>query len=463
MRLKNDKIKYSSIFKRAFQISICIILLASVSTASAIFIDPDFFYDPIGYLFGPWDTDTPPDGGDGGDGGDDGSGPTQVFNINNFPVEMGREGAAAVTSYQVTPEVIMPKETGVITVTIENTGGESIDVKDVILHSRDIRSLSDNYKAIGTLGPGTGTTLLFKFRAPDKEGVYFPEIWIGVIEPNSTTSRTIKYPILINVNTDISTIKEPALEVEKILPDYIKAGYSYVFTLKLTNKGLGRANDVKVLIVTDSSIPISMTSPNNYYIDGIEPGESYSLQIEFVSDKNADLGLFTIPVAIEYNGVNGITKQQGEAVGVQIKGGPEISIASISHDPAKIVKGDFVTLVIKVENTGTGEAKSAKANINLPVDGVKGVFLGKIEPDENVPAVFTFDATETGRHLYSVTIEYEDDGMDKEFSQSSELVVNEPEGIISAVLIELLLPIIFAGMVIGPTIVYKRITSMKEE
>ena len=357
------------------------------------------------------------------------------------------EQSVSVASYKVTPEVIMPKDTGVISITIGNNGSESAKIEKVTLNSPDLKSLSDDYSRVGELGPGASITLLFKFKAPAAEGIYLPEIWIDVF--NSTM---IKYPILVNVNTEYSTIKEPAIEVEKVFSDSIKPGDELDVTLILTNKGLSKANDVNVRIEIDPQIPISLKSPNNFYIEGIESKESYELDVEFLSNKNAKLGLYSIPISISYSGVDGNPKQQKETLGVQIKGDPEISIASISSDPARIVEGDFVTLLIKVENTGTDDAKSVKASVDLPFDGVKSVFLGKIEPDENVPAVFTIDVDKGGIYTYNVNISYENDGKIEEISQSSELVVTGPDQVISS---GMLIPILFVvAIIVGPTILF---------
>ena len=382
-----------------------------------------------------------------------------LVSVLGIPAVMASSTGQSVTvaGYQVSPEVIMPKETGVISITIRNNGSGSAEIEKVSLHSGDLKSVSDDYTRVGVLGPGSSTTLLFKFKAPVEEGIYFPEVWIDVFN-----SSMIRYPILVNVNTEISPIKGPVIEVEKIIPDSIKPGDEFIVTLSLTNKGQGKANDVNVQIIIDPSVPISLKSPNNFYIEEIESKGIYKLKTEFLSNTNAKLGLYSIPISIRYRGVDGIPKQQNETIGVQIKGDPEISIASISSDPARIAQGDFVTLLIKVENTGTDDAKSVKASVDLPFNGVKSVFLGKIEPDENVPAVFTFDADTGGMYTYNVTISYENNDEAEVISQMSELVVAGSTGILPN---GLLLPILIAiAIIIGPTLLFSiKILKKKNE
>jgi hypothetical protein len=64
---------------------------------------------------------------------------------------------------------------------------------------------------------------------------------------------------------------------------------------------------------------------------------------------------------------------------------------------------------MRLENSGNGDAKSVKVNIDIPFEGTKTAFLGKIKPDDDAPGVFTLYATENGDIPYNASIEFEDD------------------------------------------------------
>jgi len=53
-------------------------------------------------------------------------------------------------------------------------------------------------------------------------------------------------------------------------------------------------------------------------------------------------------------------------------------------------------MILRIENTGTDDAKSVSASVDLPMDGNKETFIGKIEPDNDAPAVFYLRDRDSG-------------------------------------------------------------------
>ena len=92
-----------------------------------------------------------------------------------------------------------------------------------------------------------------------------------------------------------------------------------------------------------------------------------------------------------------------------MKGKAKLNVADIKTDPAKLTAGSEATLMIRLENSGTGDAESVKASIDLPFSGTNEVFLGKIEPDDDALAVFILNPGGEGNFNYNLTIQYEDD------------------------------------------------------
>lgn len=58
-------------------------------------------------------------------------------------------------------------------------------------------------------------------------------------------------------------------------------------------------------------------------------------------------------------------------------------------------------MTIRLENTGTDEAISTTANIDLPFEGTKEAFIGKIKPNNDAPAVFSLDGGTGGDYPYT--------------------------------------------------------------
>ena len=129
----------------------------------------------------------------------------------------------------------------------------------------------------------------------------------------------------------------------------------------------------------------------------------------FATDKNAPIGLSPVTLTIRFANADGTYTTQTETLGIPIKGKANIGIASVSTDPERIKKGDPVTLIIRLENTGTDNANSVKASIDLPMSGGKEAYVGKIEPNSDAPAVFSLEAGDPGNYAYNLTVEYQDD------------------------------------------------------
>ncbi|MDY6965040.1 MAG: hypothetical protein SVM80_03600 [Halobacteriota archaeon] len=234
------------------------------------------------------------------------------LNLVLVPRTVSADPSVIVTDYKISPAVLIPGDVGILTITIKNSASTNVEIKEVSLFSSKVDSMSDSYDNVGLLGPSQSMDLSFVFKVPYREGIYFPEIWIEVFN-----SSRVTYPVPLFVNTRVPTAKEPAIEVEKTATENIFPGDDFEISLKLTNKGESRADEVKIIM--DVSTPMSSRSPNNYYIPGLEPGESYDLYFDVTSDEDAEVGLYSIPIALEYSGA-AISKEQTESVSIEIIG-----------------------------------------------------------------------------------------------------------------------------------------------
>jgi len=362
-----------------------------------------------------------------------------------------------VADYKVTPSVIQPGDIGTITATIKNTasmanireniqsaGSETItstdinvNIESVQLESKDVEVISGNYKQVGELGPGQSIPITFLIRAPAQDGIYFPEIWIDV-----TGGESVRQPIPVNVNTQIAILKKPAITVSKTIPDSVNPGDDFPVRVILENNGLSGADEI-VVSVNSSTSTIAPKTPNNYHFDRLSKGERITLDMNFATDKNAPLGLSPVTLTIRFANADGTYATQTETLGIPIKGKADIGIASVSSDPERIKKGDLVTLIIRLENTGTDDANSVKAAIDLPLSGGKEAYVGKIEPNNDAPAVFSLQAGDPGNYAYNLTVEYQDDyGM---HTKTEHLTMTVLDGDSTGLIIVILLLVIGAG------------------
>ncbi len=119
---------------------------------------------------------------------------------------------------------------------------------------------------------------------------------------------------------------------------------------------------------------------------------------------------YTVPLVIEYSNNQNIKQEPvNDIIGIKLDGRAKLTVADIKTDPTKVTAASEATLMIRIENSGTGDAESVKASVDLPFAGTKVVFLGKVETDDDALAVFILNPGSSGNFDYNLTVEYEDD------------------------------------------------------
>jgi hypothetical protein len=363
-----------------------------------------------------------------------------------------------VADYTISPSVLQPGDVGTITAVIKNTASSAtaqentgirsdglfanskstdigVNIESVQLDSKDVEVISGNYKRIGAIGPGQSIPITFLIRAPAKDGIYFPEIWIDV-----TGGQSVRQPIPVNVNTQIAILKKPGLTAIKTVPEGVNPGDDLSVQVVLQNDGLSSADQIAVS-VNSTNPSITQKTTSMYHIGSLLRGQNTTLAMVFSTDKKAPIGLNRVYLTITYANPDGTMNTQTEVLGLNVKGKAKIGIASVSVDPVRIKKGDAVSLIIRLENTGTDNANSVKASIDLPMNGGKDAYVGKIEPNNDAPAVFDLQAGNPGTYPYNLTVRYEDDYGVQTMNETLQMTVNDGDstGLIVAVLLILIL------------------------
>jgi hypothetical protein len=342
-----------------------------------------------------------------------------------------------VADYTISPPVLQPGDVGTITAVIRPTAGTdvAVNIESVQLDSNDVEVITGNYKRIGVIGPGQSIPVTFLVRAPAKDGIYFPEIWIDV-----TGGRSVRQPIPVNVNTQIAILRNPVLTTLKTVPEGVIPGDDLHAQVVLRNDGLSRADQITVT-VNSSSPSITQKTASTYHFGSLLKGEAATIDMVFSTDKKAPIGLNQVYLTITYANTDGTTTTQTEVLGIHVIGKAKIGIASVSVDPVRIKKGDAVSLIIRLENTGTDNANSVKASIDLPMSGGKDAYVGKIEPNNDAPAVFALQAGNPGTWPYNLTVRYEDDYGIQTRNETLQMTVNDGDstGLIAVILLILIL------------------------
>jgi len=321
-------------------------------------------------------------------------------------VTCAQSPALTITNYSIQPEILTPGELGTVTVTIKNTAvNASAEITDIYLFAPRFEHEFKSFEHVGKLGGGSSTTITFAFTAPKEEGIYFPEIHVVYHPEESLITDTLRYPFPVRVN-ERTSLKEASLEVEKGIPEEIRPGDNFTLSLTLANKGETAAHDIFVEIGEVESI--YSNDPRNYYIEHLDPGKTSKIELDFKSSEDTPIGTIVIPIEITYEGLGSEVKKQSESAGIEVIGVAELSISNVKTEPLNIKEGEYFTLLIRIENTGDDDAKSVKMTLISPFGGTKTAFLGKIEPDDDAPAVFSLRANKAGELTNKLVMSYED-------------------------------------------------------
>jgi hypothetical protein len=336
------------------------------------------------------------------------------------------EPTVTVSDYKVTPQVLMPGDLGTVTVTLKNTASSAsytertgamsdqnaatvtvtdinVNIEKALLEGNGIEVVSESYQRIGDLGPGQTIPITFLIRAPATSGMYFPEVWI-----DTKGGRSTRYPVPVNVNTPIAVARLAVLGTAITTPGAVRPGDPVQVRLDLINSGESAADRV-IVRIGNASTSVRPRDAELFHVRSIPAGQHEPIDIAFITDRKTEPGIAVVPVTITYYTTDGEEQTEQAAINILIRGDVEIGIASVETSPERVVSGEPFNLIIRIENAGTGDAKSVNAKIDLPFTGNREAFLGKIKPGNDAPALFRLGSATAGDHPYTVTVAYDDE------------------------------------------------------
>jgi hypothetical protein len=342
-----------------------------------------------------------------------------------LPVTAADAPTVTITDYKVSPSVLMPDSLGTITITVKNTATSAtlkentglyisdaattkvtdinVNIENVKLEGNGIIVQSRDFQHVGEIGPGQSIPLTFSIQAPSASGMYFPEVWI-----DTTGGRSTRYPVPVNVNTAVGIERQAILIMGSSMGGSVNPGDEIPVVLTISNAGQTLAEDV-VIRIENVSGTVAPKNADAYHLGSILAGGLKTVDLTLLSDKKTDAGLVRIPVTIRYNAIDGSQRTQMTGIDLIMKGKAELGFVSVDTNPPRLSENSPFDLTIRIENTGTGEAKQVSAKIDLPAEGTKEAFIGKIKPGNDAPAVFLLEGIKSGNYPYNLTLSYTDD------------------------------------------------------
>ncbi|WP_321506128.1 hypothetical protein [uncultured Methanoregula sp.] len=343
------------------------------------------------------------------------------------PVNGESAPTVTITDYKISPAVLMPDSQGTITITVKNTANSAqmseksgqlsadnyatvkttdinVNLDNVKLEGNGIKVLSRDFDRVGALGPGQSQQFTFSIQAPSANGIYYPQVWI-----DTAGGKSVKYPFPVNVNTPLGIQKKAIIILDSTLTGSQNPGDDIPVQVTVMNSGEMLSDDV---ILKIENISTSMVAPKNadlYHLGALSAGQNKTLDLVLLSDKKMTAGLVKVPVTISYNAIDGTQKTQTSSIDILFKGKAELGFVSVDTSPPRLTENAPFDLTIRIENTGTGDAKQVSAKVDIPAEGKKESFIGKIKPGNDAPALFLLEGAPAGTHPYNLTVTYTDD------------------------------------------------------
>ena len=142
------------------------------------------------------------------------------------------------------------------------------------------------------------------------------------------------------------------------------------------------------------------------------------------TSNDATPGEYNIQTKLSYKSPSGTTniKEKNFTINI-ISNYAELNIASLKVEPIFPKKGEPTTITVRIENFGKGEANSVKGKLNF--GKTTEAFLGKLDPGEDGPLVFTIIPKKAGEINYSLDIMYSDDYGSHKISEDLTLSVEK--------------------------------------
>ena len=236
-----------------------------------------------------------------------------------------------VSGYSVSPEILMPNDEAILTVTLKNTQGGTItnwnrrlryeDFGETNHHEGPIVDASttktytmdayiekaylsdysiltgknvkvyNKYSNVGAIGPDEELDLSFKIKVPSENGIYIVKFFADIEGIDGNNSKGIRYqiPLIVSSTVELFPLKS--------VPTTVEGGS--VIGIEVANTGAGEAKSV---IVTSDASDITFKA-KEIYVGTLKPGESTTVKFEVdnISDTGKKEAVFK---AIYKNGIN---------------------------------------------------------------------------------------------------------------------------------------------------------------
>ena len=287
-----------------------------------------------------------------------------------------------VSKFVIDPAVMMPGDTGTITVTMQNTGTEAVDIARATLYNDGITVLNpDAYDAHVTLGPANTKDFTFFVTATGQGGLYQPKFYVDFV-------GTGFFSYLIPLRIDGTPLQVSVASV----PDYFATGREDQVVLQVGNP---RDNNLTSITITPNGDGIR-TIQSSKFIGNLGSGQTTQVAFDVIPSRSTTLTFNT-----SYR--NGVNAHSVETEVPVLIDNNRRSADLVINNVKLTSTGGSSQLDGDITNGGLDDAKSVVLSTQspaTPVDPYPSYVIGSLAVDDFSSFTLTF----TGQGLISVPV-----------------------------------------------------------
>ena len=377
------------------------------------------------------------------------SSPTAASSENTETVVYGNTHLGVEVS-DITPNPARPGGDLLIKINVENNGDNPAE--NVKIGIEELYPFTFKYSTSGIYGSGTNTERTFQIEQIRQRSKVEIDFHFTVdskadsgdhqleftIKDDSGTSLSKRIPIRVEGNPDLVLIGTEILPANgndgnnenNSSSGAITPGQEFYLRTAVKNAGNGNAKNVRVMLNLNGSSPLISLEDNVRFFENLGAGSSENLSFKLLLGSNANVQPYKIPLRITAsNDAETFQIDKAQEIGINVLNQAKIDISSLKFDPETPFKGQQVSMTVRLENVGEGEARFVKARLEgLEGSGSTGAFLGRLKKDDDAPAVFTFVPEKAGEQSATLVVEYEDDFGNHQLSENLTFNVNNQNG-----------------------------------
>jgi hypothetical protein len=305
--------------------------------------------------------------------------------VSVIPVASAATTTAAnlyVSSVTMDPAVLYPYEQGTISITLGNSGNQSIGLSNPNIFSESVLVTGkDTWRTMSYISSGSTITYSFLITAPPPDGNHF-----GIFSLETKDGDLFHYPLLIKV--DSTDIMASISDAPKVFPVDIDK----TVNLSVINPRDGNVDNIHVTAYGDG-IKIS---PSEKYVSTLAAQSSVDVPFTVTPSQNANL---TFHVSYQ----SGTTPHSKDVFLPITIGNDKTAAVPIVNNVALTTKGSYYDLTGDITNTGITDAKGLTVTVGSPAKAM-GTYaeyaIGSLSSDDSG----NFEVTFTSQDLTSVPL-----------------------------------------------------------